>query len=94
MHLWVISSAWLERYVDIVEVTGSSPVSPTIFFLVTWDSAEGQGELVEPCIFDRMESSSFDRVILRQAQDDIAVRALRLCLIRQTRRLPLHSVGD
>ena len=26
---WVISSVWLERYVDIVEVTGSNPVSPT-----------------------------------------------------------------
>ncbi|MDD3116733.1 MAG: hypothetical protein PHO45_05125, partial [Victivallaceae bacterium] len=24
---------WLERNVDIVEVTGSSPVTPTIFFL-------------------------------------------------------------
>ena len=26
--IWAISSVWLERYVDIVEVTGSSPVSP------------------------------------------------------------------
>jgi hypothetical protein len=25
----VLKLSWLERYVDIVEVTGSSPVSPT-----------------------------------------------------------------
>ena len=29
-YKWVISSVWLECYVDIVEVTGSTPVSPTI----------------------------------------------------------------
>jgi hypothetical protein len=33
----VVSSAWLERYVDIVEVIGSNPIPPTIFYLILYN---------------------------------------------------------
>jgi hypothetical protein len=28
--IWAHSSAWLERYLDMVEVIGSSPIEPTV----------------------------------------------------------------
>jgi hypothetical protein len=28
--IWALSSAWLERYLDMVEVIGSSPIEPTV----------------------------------------------------------------
>ena len=30
LKAWAVSSAWLERNVDIVEVTGSTPVPPIV----------------------------------------------------------------
>ena len=33
---WAVSSDWLERNVDIVEVTGSNPVPPTILAHSCW----------------------------------------------------------
>ncbi len=33
MIIRAISSDWLERYVDIVEVIGSNPISPTILIV-------------------------------------------------------------
>ena len=42
---WAISSVGLEYYVDIVGVTGSSPVSPTIFLFYHFNDVYSLKEL-------------------------------------------------